>query len=282
MRMVATDLDGTIIPHGGAVSQRTLDAFAACEEAGIKVVFVTGRPPRWLEPVIDATGHRGYAIAANGAMVIDVEREQNLIVHGIPADTVLEVVETMRSVVPDFVVAAETPDQFLIEEAYAGQRQPRKAEGLLPAFNTGNELYAPRVEDLLDNSHEVIKLVGRSKQLTVDGLLAAGRENVGHLIAATHSSVDVPLLEMAAQGVTKATTLAELAGTWGLSPADVVAFGDMPNDSDMLRWAGHSYAMDGGHPEAVEAATHLAPPAIEDGVAQVLEGMLADTSLHIR
>src|SRR5690625_7453980 len=86
---------------------------------------------------------------------------------------------------------------------------------------------------------------------------------------------------MAAKGVTKATTLAELVQSWDLTPADIVTFGDMPNDIDMLRWSGHSYAMTGGHPDAIAAAQHLAPPAVEDGGAQVLEGMLARLKLGL-
>src|SRR5690625_356377 len=109
MKMVATDLDGTIIPHGGSISQRTLDAFAACEDAGIKVVYVTGRPPRWLDPVLDVTGHRGYAIAANGAMIIDVAREKNITVHGIPTDVVEEVVHTRRRAGAARALPAATP-----------------------------------------------------------------------------------------------------------------------------------------------------------------------------
>ncbi|HLS03607.1 MAG TPA: HAD family hydrolase [Actinomycetales bacterium] len=276
MKMVATDLDGTIIPHGGSISQRTLDAFAACEEAGIKVVYVTGRPPRWLDPVIEVTGHRGYAIAANGAMVIDVAREQHLTVHGIPTEVVEEVVHTLRKAIPDIALAVETPELFWIESAYQRRRDPRAAEGLRPVRDTETERYADRVEYLIDGSHPVIKIVGRSAELGVDELLAVGREHVNHLVAATHSSVDVPLLEMGAKGITKATTLAELAQSWDLTPADVITFGDMPNDVDMLRWSGHSYAMTGGHFEAIAAAQHVAPPASEDGVAQVLEQMLAE------
>src|SRR5699024_2652200 len=266
-------------PHGGQISQRALDAFAACEEAGIKVVYVTGRPPRWLDPVIDVTGHRGFAIAANGAMVIDVARDQHLTVHGIPTDVVQEVVSTLRREIPDIAVAVETPDLFWIENDYHARRNnspdSTAVEGLRPPSNTETERYADRVEDLIDPSLPVIKIVARSTQMSVDGLLKAGSDAVGHLVSTTHSSVEVPLIEMAAKGVTKATTHAELAHRWDVTPADVITFGDMPNDIDMLRWSGQSYAMTGGHPDAIAAAQHLAPPASEDGVAQVLEDLLA-------
>jgi hydroxymethylpyrimidine pyrophosphatase-like HAD family hydrolase len=77
--------------------------------------------------------------------------------------------------------------------------------------------------------------------------------------------------------VSKASALARLAAHLGVEAADVAAFGDMPNDVEMLRWAGLSYAMSGGHPEAVAAAKALAPPCEEDGVAQIVEVLLAGT-----
>ena len=85
-------------------------------------------------------------------------------------------------------------------------------------------------------------------------------------------------IEIAALGVSKASTLALIAETRQIDPADVVAFGDMPNDVPMLRWAGRGYAMADGHAEAIEAADDVAPPCEQDGVAQVLERLLAAPS----
>jgi hydroxymethylpyrimidine pyrophosphatase-like HAD family hydrolase len=90
----------------------------------------------------------------------------------------------------------------------------------------------------------------------------------------THSDVNDCLLEVSALGVSKASTLARLAASWGIEPADVVAFGDMPNDVDMLRWAGTGYAMADGHPEVLAAVDNHARTILEDGVAEVLESLL--------
>jgi hypothetical protein len=84
------------------------------------------------------------------------------------------------------------------------------------------------------------------------------------------------MLEIAAIGVSKASTLAEVAAGRGIPAEDVVAFGDMPNDVPMLRWAGLGFAMADGHPEAIAAADKTAPPCHDDGVAQVQERLLAE------
>jgi hydroxymethylpyrimidine pyrophosphatase-like HAD family hydrolase len=90
----------------------------------------------------------------------------------------------------------------------------------------------------------------------------------------THSNVNDCLLEVSAPGVSKATTLARLAASWDIAAAEVMAFGDMPNDLEMLRWAGEGYAMTNSHPEVLASVRLFAPTIHEDGVAQVLERLL--------
>jgi hypothetical protein len=75
--------------------------------------------------------------------------------------------------------------------------------------------------------------------------------------------------------VTKASALVGLCERLGVAQADVVAFGDMPNDIPMLGWAGTSYAMANAHESVREVADHVAPPCAEEGVAQVLAGLLS-------
>src|SRR3712207_3885891 len=75
-RLVASDLDGTLVRSDGTVSDRTRAALEAVEAAGSVLVLVTGRPPRWMHPVVEATGHRGIAVCANGALVYDLHTER--------------------------------------------------------------------------------------------------------------------------------------------------------------------------------------------------------------
>jgi len=278
-RMVATDLDGTIIPHGQSISARTRAALQACAGAGVRVVFVTGRPPRWLLPVVEATGHTGYAICANGSITLDSGADSVVALRSISNDVALEVARRLRAAVPDVVFAIETPDEVRVERGYETARGSGRIEGLAPQPSiAGSQREAATLEELLD-SEPVIKLVAFSTASTPDGLLAAGRQHVTDLVAPTHSSPAIAILEMGPLGVTKATSLAELAESWGIPAAEVVSFGDMPNDVDMLRWAGTSFAMTGGHADALSAADHVAPSAADDGVAQVLEHMLAERAV---
>jgi hydroxymethylpyrimidine pyrophosphatase-like HAD family hydrolase len=98
--------------------------------------------------------------------------------------------------------------------------------------------------------------------------LVAGRLSV------THSVAEAPLVEMGQKGLTKARTLEQYAAERGIRPHEVMAFGDMPNDLEMLTWAAHGYAMASGHPAVARAVGRVAPPFEEDGVAQVIEALL--------
>ena len=112
MRLVATDLDGTIVQRDGSVSPRTVAALGAVERSGRHLVLVTGRPPRWMAPVVAATGHRGRAICANGAYVYDLRTEQVLESFLLAPSDALEVVRRLRALMPDVSFALETDRGF--------------------------------------------------------------------------------------------------------------------------------------------------------------------------
>lgn len=272
-RLVATDVDGTIVPHFAGISDRTRTALHACAEAGIEVVLVTGRPPRWLQPVVDALGFPCIAICANGGIVVDTSDFSILDITTVPAPTLAEMVRRLEQAVPDAVFAAESPTVLRAGPGYEDvPGEGLQAEGLVPANRLETILPTGSVEEMLDG--EIYKLVVESHVLGPDELLEITRDAVGDLAAVTRSVAGRSLVEMGSHGMSKATVLDRVVRSRGIDPSEVVAFGDMPNDVAMLTWAGQGYAMEGSHPEAIAAAGFMAPPADDDGVARVLEGLL--------
>jgi hydroxymethylpyrimidine pyrophosphatase-like HAD family hydrolase len=261
--MVATDLDGTIVLPDQSVSPRTVAALEACADAGVHVVFVTGRPPRWMAPVVEATGRTGTAVCANGALVYDLVTAEVVHAHELPARDVQEVARRLRAVLPGAAFALETRLGF------------RREAGYQTRWDTFSDQDVGGLAELLADDPGVVKLLVRVEGATSDELLDLARPLLDGLGEPTHSNARDNLLEVSAPGVSKASTLADLAARRGVAAQDVVAFGDMPNDVAMLAWAGRGFAMAGGHPDAVRAADALAPPCAEDGVAQVLEALLA-------
>jgi hypothetical protein len=261
-RLVATDLDGTVVRRDQTMSPRTVAALHACAAAGIDVVFVTGRPTRWMGPVVEATGHSGTAGCANGAVVFDLAAERVVRSRTLPRDDVLEVAARLAEALPGLAAAVETLAGFRREPAYRTR------------WDTGAEHEIGDLSDLLADDPGVLKLLLRHEASTGDAMLAVARELLDGLAQPTHSNAADCLLEVSARGVSKAATLADLAAERGIAAAEVLAFGDMPNDLEMLRWAGRGLAMADGHPEAIAAADATAPPCEQDGVAQVLEALL--------
>ena len=264
--MVATDLDGTIVLPDQSISPRTVAALKACAEAGVHVVFVTGRPPRWMAPVVAATGRTGTAVCANGALVYDLSADQVVHAHEFSPADAREVARRLSRAMPDAAFALETRRGF------------RREAGYQTRWDTFSKQEVGPLADLVADDPGVVKLLVRVEGATSDELLALARPLLAGLGEPTHSNARDNLLEVSAPGVSKASALAALAAQRGVAAEDVVAFGDMPNDVAMLAWAGRGFAMAGGHPDAVRAAGAVAPPCSQDGVAQVLEALLAGSA----
>ncbi|HEX3823781.1 MAG TPA: HAD family hydrolase [Mycobacteriales bacterium] len=257
--VVATDLDGTIVRTDGRVSARTKAALAAATDAGALLVIATGRPPRWLPEIAEAAGHDGLAICANGALVFDLATDQVIESHPLAVADVRRLMTELRAAIPGITFALERVDgQFAHELNYHLRWDPE------PGTIVGD------FDDALF-SEPISKLLGRREGMDVDDLLAVARSVVeGSAANLTHSSID-GLLEVSAPGVTKASTLAGLLAARGLTAADVIAFGDMPNDLEMLVWAGHGVAVANAHPDVLAVVDEVTATNDDDGVAKVLE-----------
>lgn len=256
-RLIATDLDGTLLHSDGTVTDRTRAVLAELDQRGVPVVFTTGRPIRWMVDLWEAVGGHGLAICSNGGIVYDVAQQQVRTARTIPASVLLEVAALLREQVPGTVFALEKTTGFAKEPGF----MPRLRVNQAPDVDSG------RLEDIVDDT--VVKLLARHEHLEPEPYWQQVAEVVGEQVVTTWSSVGA-LVEISAAGVTKATTLAAVATEMGLGPADVLAFGDMPNDLPMLEWAGTSYAMANGHQSVRDLADHVAPGNDEDGVAAVL------------
>ena len=271
MRLVASDIDGTILGHDGKISDRTVRAFHACRSAGVELVFVTGRPPRWLHPLEEQLGHTGTVICSNGAVVWDLEEDRVVSAQTMAIDDIFEIRRIIKKLRPTALFAAETLTGFHLEPGFIENGSSELLSEFTPA----------PLASTLTAEDAVVKFLAIVREGTADEFLAQVGPAVGNLASVTHSAPTVAMLELAVPGINKAVTLAEYAASLGIDAADVVAFGDMPNDIEMLRWAGHGYAMASGHPEAIRAAGQRAPHFDDDGVAQILEERLAALGLQL-
>jgi Cof subfamily protein (haloacid dehalogenase superfamily) len=256
LRLVATDLDGTLLHSDGTVTARTRAALTAVEQRGVTVVFVTGRPIRWMRELWEHVGDHGVAVCSNGGIVYDVRTHEVRTTRPIPADVGLQVAHLLREGIAGTTFALEKSTGFAREPAFVVRHDA-------PA-----DLQVGPLEDLFDE--HTVKLLARHEELDPAAFWAETERLVGDLVTTTWSSTGA-LVEISAAGVTKASTLQVVADRLGVTREEVVAFGDMPNDLAMLAWAGTSYAMANAHPSVLELAQRRAPSHDEDGVAAVLE-----------
>ncbi|WP_258723888.1 HAD family hydrolase [Cellulomonas sp. NS3] len=259
-RLVATDLDGTLLRSDGSVSPRTRAALVAAERAGIEVVFVTARPPRWLQDVRDVVGRHGIAICANGAAVLDVRADVVLAERAMDSRAVSALVARVRDRLPGTRFAVERRAGILAEQGFVGPHP-------LPAGAPVVAVLEPALDD------GTYKLLARRPGEDP----AAFLRDVAGVLGADAVLADsgaVGLAEVTGPGVTKASTLATWAEERGLGPDDVWAFGDAPNDLPMLAWAGVSFAVGNAHPDVAGAASRRCAANDDDGVAEQLEAAL--------
>jgi Cof subfamily protein (haloacid dehalogenase superfamily) len=256
-RLVASDIDGTLIRSDGTLSPRTIDVIRALP---VPFVLVTGRPIRWLRQLYDQMPEPVGAVCANGAVVYDPHTDEILRADPLSVDLLLDVSKRLREAIPDIALAVEVDDgrKFWYEEAWplrwSGEREDVRV------LATPEEL----------TSAPAVKLLARSATHEPDAFYELVSRTLGGLAESTHSSSSA-LVEISAVGVTKAAGLAWLCERHDVTAEQVIAFGDMPNDIPMLTWAGHSVAMRNAHPAVREVADEVGLSNDDDGVARYLE-----------
>ncbi|WP_051704086.1 HAD family hydrolase [Glycomyces sp. NRRL B-16210] len=261
-RVIASDLDGTLLAPSGELSVRTREALAAARAEGFAVVAVTARTSYGVDMLPDLIPLLDGAVCANGAILYQPATGRTRILRSIRPSYARKIAALIAERLPDAVFAVETGTGIVGDRQY---------QALVGASNW----------EFVDGLDTVFRRVKRAVKIKV---YCAGR--TGEEMAAAVADTDLGglamchwgdfgMLDLNARGADKAFGLAYWCKERRLGPDSVVAFGDMPNDAPMLAWAGRSYAMGDAHPEAVEAATDQTATNAEDGVAQVVEALLA-------
>jgi Cof subfamily protein (haloacid dehalogenase superfamily) len=262
--LIACDVDGTLFDDDETITPRTRDAVRAAVAAGAQFILATGRPPRWVRPVVEALGFAPMAACANGAVIYDPATDRVLSARTLSVDLLGELAEIANHAIPGAGLAVERIGNTAHDTATPQfVSSPGYEHAWLNPDNT-----EVSIEDLL--SAPAIKLLIRKAGARSADMAAELAKHVGLQGDITYSTNN-GLVEILPLGISKATGIEEIARPLGISNDEVVAFGDMPNDVPMLLRAGHGVAMGNAHPEAVAAADEVTSPNTEDGVARVLE-----------
>ncbi|MFF3765912.1 HAD family hydrolase [Streptomyces sp. NPDC001922] len=257
-RLIATDLDGTLLRADDTVSQRSRDALAAATAAGAAHIVVTGRAVPWVRHILDDLGYRGLAVCGQGGQVYHAGEHRLL--TSVTLDRQLAGLALAKIEAETGPLALAASRDGLEGEVLVGPGY-RVQEGPLPvvAYEDPAELWSAPLN----------KLYLQSPYLDDDELARVALGVAGHLVGVTMAGAGI--VELLPLGLTKATGLSLAARRLGLKAADTIAFGDMPNDIPMFGWAAHGVAMAQAHPELKAIADEITASNDEDGIAVVLE-----------
>lgn len=268
IRLVATDLDGTLLDPNGGIGQRTRDALSAARRAGIAVVPVTGRPPQALWPVIDGAELGPLAVCCNGAVLVDIGTRTVVEVEEIAGEAARSLVEMVRRAVPGILLATDSLDEFVYETGFF-EVPANWDECLSEVADIGGAVSAG-----------CLKLIGRRPGWSALELIATLEEELADEAQVTTSGLD--WVDIGALGVTKAWAMDRVCDRLGVRVDEVVAVGDNHNDLPVLSWAGTAMAPANAIPQVLGAVDRVLPPNHEHGVAVLLEELATSPEITAR
>ncbi|HVB01803.1 MAG TPA: HAD family hydrolase [Acidimicrobiales bacterium] len=264
VRLIATDIDGTLIMRGGEASTRTVAAIRAADSAGVAVVLVTGRPPRTARLIAEALGVHGPAVCADGALVVDLASLRVIRDVRIAGHTASNIVVELTAAIPGIVFAWERGLEWGHDDAW-----PLAALGRVARTLPGGIIGPVGLQAATGLSKLICHVGGADPDSVVRlvGQVLAGRAEVT-------TATSPPLAEVTRKGCDKREALEWLCQRMGINRHEVLAIGDGPNDLPMLLWAGRGIAMGNAHTTVLEAVSERARTQEQDGFAAVIETLL--------
>ncbi|MFC5801262.1 HAD family hydrolase [Streptomyces formicae] len=260
-RLVATDLDGTLLRSDDTVSERTRDALTAAAAAGAAHIVVTGRAVPWTRHILDDLGYQGLAVCGQGAQVYHAGEHKLLTSVTLDRQLAGLALAKLEAEVGPLALAASRDG--LDGEVIAGPGYQLQ-EGPLPvrSFTDPAELWAAPLN----------KVYIQHPDLDDDTLARIARETAGSLVDVVMAGAGI--VEILPLGLSKATGLSLAARRLGVKSSQTIAFGDMPNDIPMFAWSAHGVAMANAHDDLKAVAHEITASNEHDGIAVVLEQLL--------
>lgn len=268
IRMIATDLDGTLLTKDHSVTERTRAALAAAMDAGALVVLSTGRMLASTMRYVNALNVNAPFICFNGALTYDHMLKRPVQEKRLSRDVARAV--CLAAEREGLYVQAFWGDRF-----YYGERRPQTDYYEQIHHLEGVQADGPLSESIPCGVYKLLFIVKSG-----DGpkCLSMLRSQFAGVVDAAQSS-DV-LVECVAEGVSKGASLFKLGASLEIAPSEIMAFGDQSNDLSMITSVGHGYAMANADESIRRQARFVAPPNSEDGVAQVIERCIKDGAIE--
>ncbi len=264
IKLIAIDLDGTLLRSDKLISDATIDALTQARRAGVEVVLASARPPRTVLPFYRQLALETAMINYNGAMVYHPPTRRVILHRPIPTRTALIATELARRIFPKVLVSGEILDKWCtdrFDEAYLEREEflTETAKLFRP------DLVAP-VETWLTQAVTKLLFVGSPAPLSkvAEGITDQLARDL------TIVQTEAHLLQVMHPLASKTLALRAVAIEMGIKQEEIMTIGDNTNDAGMLRWAGVGVAMANSTPRALAAADYLTEDNDADGVAKAV------------
>ena len=259
IRLVAIDLDGTLLNDRKEVADQTVASLASAVERGVKVVIASARPPRSVRHVYQALGLDTWQINYNGALIWDELNQRPVFHRPLKGSLVRKIVDLSRDMFDEVIVTCE-----LLDKWYTDRDDQSHTTETGRLFKP--DLIAP-LDEICGTHVTKLMLLGEPRViLRLEALL------VEHFVdEVTIVRMQDDLIQIMDPRVSKAVALKKVASHYGVPMSQVLAIGDAPNDVGMLQLAGVAVAMDNAHPVVKEVADWVAPSNNDHGVHAALQ-----------
>lgn len=262
-KLIALDMDGTLLNGSGVLTNRTKAAIKAAREQGIHVTIATGRMYPSALPIILELGIDVPCVFYNGAVIKNPVTHEVLYEKPISEDLTREVLDFYRE--HGWYLQIYHEDKLIVEDSSDPRCKYYESIAKIDAVALG--------DDFWDFCGKSDKLLGISMQREVfENMRNLTEEYFGDrlYIAASWRA----FVEMVNRDINKALAVKMVAESLGIDREDVMTFGDGGNDKEMLAWAGVGVAMGNAPSYVREAADITAPDNESDGAAEILERYL--------
>lgn len=269
IKLASFDIDGTLF-HRGQLSEPVAAALRRLHESGVTMVLATGRHPAALPLAIRALGVFAFSVSSNGSLLFDMRRRRVLFSTHFEARLATNLLGYIEDKT-GYWHAVTNENVILSEEAFAHwmRSEPQLLAGAASieddlGFTNAYRSATTLADEPLDG---VLKIGCQFKTDETAGIVlrdALGRFDVEGV---TTEGYD---LEFTPRGVTKGLGLSKLEERLGITPQEVVVFGDSGNDLESMLRAGYAVAMENGSDDVKEIADCIAPPVTEDGIATAI------------